>query len=72
MTGDLGRMDEDSYVYITDRIKDIIIRDGYNVVSAIGVCYNLSVISEYVGFCFRRERALYRTGCIGSSRSWRS
>ncbi|KAK0430189.1 hypothetical protein EV421DRAFT_334327 [Armillaria borealis] len=31
MTGDLGRMDEDSYVYITDRIKDIIIRDGYNI-----------------------------------------
>ncbi|KAK0502172.1 hypothetical protein EDD18DRAFT_1278035 [Armillaria luteobubalina] len=31
MTGDLGRMDEDGYVYITDRIKDIIIRDGYNV-----------------------------------------
>ncbi|SJL14603.1 uncharacterized protein ARMOST_18066 [Armillaria ostoyae] len=36
MTGDLGRMDEDGYVYITDRIKDIIIRDGYNVASAIG------------------------------------
>ncbi|KAK0215880.1 hypothetical protein EDD85DRAFT_1029938 [Armillaria nabsnona] len=31
MTGDLGRLDEDGYVYITDRIKDIVIRDGYNV-----------------------------------------
>ncbi|KAG7440410.1 acetyl-CoA synthetase-like protein [Guyanagaster necrorhizus] len=31
MTGDLGRMDEDGCVYITDRIKDIVIRDGYSV-----------------------------------------
>ncbi|KAK0442328.1 hypothetical protein EV421DRAFT_1904106 [Armillaria borealis] len=31
MTGDLGRLDEDGYVYITDRIKDIVIRDGYSV-----------------------------------------
>ncbi|PBK99955.1 acetyl-CoA synthetase-like protein [Armillaria gallica] len=31
MTGDLGRLDEDGYVYITDRIKDIVIRDGCNV-----------------------------------------
>ncbi|KAK0214556.1 hypothetical protein IW262DRAFT_1466325 [Armillaria fumosa] len=31
MTGDLGRIDEAGYVYITDRMKDVIIRDGYNV-----------------------------------------
>ncbi|KAK0472772.1 hypothetical protein IW261DRAFT_731841 [Armillaria novae-zelandiae] len=31
MTGDLGRLDDQGYVYITDRIKDIVIRDGYNV-----------------------------------------
>jgi long-chain acyl-CoA synthetase len=30
-TGDIGKFDEDCYVYITDRIKDMIIRDGYNV-----------------------------------------
>ncbi len=38
MSGDLGRLDEDGYVYITDRIKDIVIRDGYNVVSVVGIC----------------------------------
>ncbi len=30
-TGDLARMDEDRYIYIVDRKKDMIIRGGYNV-----------------------------------------
>lgn len=30
-TGDIGRMDEDGYVYIVDRVKDMIIRGGFNV-----------------------------------------
>jgi long-chain acyl-CoA synthetase len=30
-SGDLGRMDEDGFVFIVDRVKDMIVRNGYNV-----------------------------------------
>ncbi|MBV8161625.1 MAG: AMP-binding protein, partial [Acidimicrobiia bacterium] len=32
-TGDLGRIDEDGYLYVVDRKKDMILRGGYNIYS---------------------------------------
>jgi long-chain acyl-CoA synthetase len=29
--GDVGRLDEDGYLYITDRVSDMVLRDGVNV-----------------------------------------
>jgi long-chain acyl-CoA synthetase len=33
-TGDVGRMDEDGFVYVEDRVKDMILRGGENVYCA--------------------------------------
>ena len=47
-TGDIGRMDEDGYFYIEDRLKDMYISGGENIYPAEieGVLYGIEAIAE--------------------------
>ncbi|MDB9867054.1 acyl--CoA ligase [Pseudomonadales bacterium] len=47
-TGDVARIDEDGFIYIVDRIKDMVLRGGENIYCAEveAVLFNLDVIKE--------------------------
>src|SRR5690625_609710 len=49
-TGDIARMDEDGYVYIVDRKKDLIIASGYNIYprDVEEIIYEHSAVQEAV------------------------
>ncbi len=51
-TGDLARMDEDEYIYIVDRKKDVIIRGGFNIYPAEveAVLYTFPGVQEVAVF----------------------
>jgi acyl-CoA synthetase (AMP-forming)/AMP-acid ligase II len=65
-TGDLGKLDEDGYLYIVDRKKDIIIRGGENI-SAVEVeaaIYNHPAVAEASVFGLPDERLGEITGAV--------
>ncbi len=53
-TGDLGTMDENGYVRITGRLKDVIVRDGLDIypVELEEIIYELPQVSEAQVFGF--------------------
>ncbi|MBI1366170.1 MAG: AMP-binding protein [Alphaproteobacteria bacterium] len=63
-TGDLGRFDEENYLYIVDRIKDIIIRGGENisVLEVEQVAYEYDDVAEAAVFSVPDEKLGERVG----------
>ncbi|MFD0916026.1 AMP-binding protein [Pseudahrensia aquimaris] len=57
-TGDLGRMDEDDYVFITGRLKELIIKGGENIAprEVDEALYSHTDVIEAAAFACRCER----------------
>lgn len=57
-TGDIGHMDQDGYVFLTDRIKDVIISGGYKVYPRIieEALYKHPAVQEAVVIAIPHER----------------
>jgi len=65
-TGDLGRLDEEGFLHIEDRVKDMIIRAGENVYSAEveAAIYEHSAVYEAAVFALAHERLGEEVGCV--------
>jgi acyl-CoA synthetase (AMP-forming)/AMP-acid ligase II len=57
-SGDIGRLDKDGYLYIMDRLKDLIIRGGENIdcSEVEAACYTLPAVRECSVFALPDER----------------
>ena len=65
-TGDLGYIDEEGYLYIEDRVKDMILRAGENVYSAEveSAIYENPAIYEAAVFGLPHERLGEEVACV--------
>ncbi len=65
-TGDLGYMDEQEFLFIVDRIKDIIIRGGENIscLEVEAAAYEHEAVAEAAAFAAPDERLGERVGLV--------
>jgi long-chain acyl-CoA synthetase len=65
-TGDLGRIDDSGFLYVEDRVKDMIIRAGENVYSAEieAAIYENAAVHEAAVFGLPDERLGEEVACI--------
>ncbi len=65
-TGDLGRIDDEGFLYVEDRVKDMILRAGENVYSAEveAAIYELPEVYEAAVFGLAHERLGEEVACV--------
>jgi long-chain acyl-CoA synthetase len=65
-TGDLGRIDDEGFLYVEDRVTDMILRAGENVYSAEveAAIYELPAVYEAAVFGVTHERLGEEVGCV--------
>jgi acyl-CoA synthetase (AMP-forming)/AMP-acid ligase II len=64
-TGDIGYVDEDNFIYLVDRAKDMVIRGGENIYCSEveAACYRYAGVAECAAFAVPDERLGEEIGC---------
>jgi acyl-CoA synthetase (AMP-forming)/AMP-acid ligase II len=64
-TGDIGYVDEENFIYLVDRAKDMVIRGGENIYCSEveAACYRYTGVAECAAFAVPDERLGEEIGC---------